>query len=56
MDKYKGQTPIFFYITSTKTYNLLMPRISQIVAAGHPHHITKEGIIGKKYLLTMLTK
>ena len=51
---YKGQ--LFFSITSTKTYNLLMPRISQIVAAGHPHHITKEGIIGKKYLLTMLTK
>jgi hypothetical protein len=56
MDKYKDRHLFSFALPHTKTYNLHMPRISQIVAAGHPHHITKEGIIGKKCLLTMLTK
>jgi len=30
-------------ITSAKTYNLYMPRIARIVAAGYPHHITQRG-------------
>jgi len=26
-----------------KTYNLYIPRIARVVAAGHPHHITQRG-------------
>ncbi len=34
---------IFIDSTSAKTYNLYMPKIAWVVAAGYPHHITQRG-------------
>lgn len=37
-------TPIFFDITSTKTYNLYMPKIARVIAAEIPvpYHLKRE--------------
>ena len=43
-----GQTPIFFGITSAKTYNLYIPRITRIVGAEYPHQIIKKKELSAK--------
>jgi len=43
-----GTDTYFFDITYAKTYNLYMPRIARIVAAGHLHHINQRGNYRKK--------
>ena len=43
MSKKNGQTSIFFDIASIRPYNLYMPRVARVVAAGYPHHITQRG-------------